>query len=92
MGIARTSREKDLLEMIYLEMQDLKRQIAQKEERRIGRFEFAKMLDIQPETLDRKVRGGLVAKPLKDGSKSYWLSSYVQKVVKSTSSSDILAT
>lgn len=92
MGTIRTSRDKDMLEMIYLEMQELKRQLSQKEERRVGRIEFAKMLDIQPETLDRKIRNGLVTKPLKDGSKSYWLSSYVQKVVKSSSTSDILAT
>lgn len=50
-------------------------------ERRVGRDEFARMLNIEPETLDARVRDGRYIKPLKDGRKSYWLLSYVQTVV-----------
>ena len=64
----------------------------QREERRIGREEFSHKLNIEPETLDSRVRQGSIKKPYKDGRKSYWLSSYVQEVVTRTPDSDILAT
>lgn len=64
----------------------------QREERRIGREEFAYKLNIEPETLDSRVRNGTIKRPHKDGRKSYWLSSYVQEVVTRTPDSDILAT
>ena len=54
-------------------------------ERRIGRQEFAHMLNIEPETLDSRIREGRYNKPFKDGRKSYWLLSYVQSVVTNTS-------
>ncbi len=60
-------------------------------ERRIGRQEFAHMLNIEPETLDARIRDGRYAKPHKDGRKSYWLLSYVQSVVTNTSESDTVA-
>ncbi|WP_418655531.1 hypothetical protein [Acinetobacter ursingii] len=56
--------------------------VNQKEERRVGRAEFAHMLNIEPETLDARIREGRYSKPLKDGRKSYWLISYVQSIVK----------
>lgn len=60
-------------------------------ERRIGRQEFAHMLNIEPETLDSRIREGRYNKPFKDGRKSYWLLSYVQSVVTNTSESDTVA-
>ena len=60
-------------------------------ERRIGRQEFAHMLNIEPETLDVRIRDGRYNKPFKDGRKSYWLLSYVQSVVTNTSESDTVA-
>jgi len=60
-------------------------------ERRIGRQEFAHMLNIEPETLDSRIRDGRYNKPFKDGRKSYWLLSYVQSVVTNTSESDTVA-
>ena len=60
-------------------------------ERRIGRQEFAHMLNIEPETLDSRIRDGRYSKPFKDGRKSYWLLSYVQSVVTNTSESDTVA-
>ena len=56
--------------------------VNQKEERRIGRAEFAHMLNIEPETLDARIREGRYSRPLKDGRKSYWMLSYVQTIVK----------
>lgn len=60
-------------------------------ERRVGRQEFAHMLNIEPETLDSRIREGRYNKPFKDGRKSYWLLSYVQSVVTNTSESDTVA-
>ncbi|MDQ8954503.1 hypothetical protein RFH42_16255 [Acinetobacter rudis] len=65
--------------------------INQKEERRIGRAEFAHMLNIEPETLDARIRDGRYSKPHKDGRKSYWLLSYVQSVVTNTKESATVA-
>jgi hypothetical protein len=65
--------------------------VNQKEERRIGRAEFASMLNIEPETLDARIREGRYTKPFKDGRKSYWMLSYVQDVVKKIENSDIIA-
>ena len=55
--------------------------VSQKEERRIGRAEFAHLLNIEPETLDARIREGRYMKPFKDGRKIYWFSSYVQSVI-----------
>ncbi|WOE40677.1 hypothetical protein [Acinetobacter chinensis] len=60
----------------------VERLLSQKEERRVGRIEFAHMLNIEPETLDARIRDGRYEKPNKDGRKSYWMLSYVQDVVK----------
>ena len=40
-----------------------------KEERRVGREEFAHMLNIEPETLDARIREGRYQRPYKDGRK-----------------------
>ncbi|MBJ9953626.1 MULTISPECIES: hypothetical protein [unclassified Acinetobacter] len=66
--------------------------VNQKEERKIGRAEFAHMLNIEPETLDRKIREGFINRPYKDGRKSYWFLSYVQTIVKDTTNSANIAT
>ena len=71
----RTTAELDLLEQIYIEMQELKRRMENNQERRIGRQEFAHMLNIEPETLDARIREGRYQKPHKDGRKSFWLRS-----------------
>ncbi len=63
-----------------------------KEERRVGRAEFAHMLNIEPETLDARIREGRYKKPYKDGRKSFWMLSYVQSVVTDTTESDKVAT
>lgn len=63
-----------------------------KEERRVGREEFAHMLNIEPETLDARIREGRYQRPHKDGRKSFWLLSYVQSVVTDTKESDKVAT
>ena len=62
----RTTAELDLLEQIYTEMQELKRRMENNQERRIGRQEFAHMLNIEPETLDARIREGRYQKPHKD--------------------------
>mgnify|MGYP006961546001 FL=1 len=63
-----------------------------KEERRVGREEFAHMLNIEPETLDARIREGRYHRPYKDGRKSFWLLSYVQSVVTDTKESGKVAT
>ncbi|AXQ22467.1 hypothetical protein BEN71_10455 [Acinetobacter wuhouensis] len=80
MGVIK-ERDDDLLQAIFDEMQYLKRVLLTKNERRIGRAEFAKLLNIEPETLDARIREGRYTKPYKDGRKSYWLNSYVQSVI-----------
>ena len=67
----RTTAELDLLEQIYTEMQELKRRMENNQERRIGRQEFAHMLNIEPETLDARIRESRYQKPHKDGRKSF---------------------
>ena len=71
----------NILQAIFDEIQHLKRALLTKNECRIGRGEFAKLLNIEPETLDARIRGGRYTKPHKDGRKSYWLNSYVQSVI-----------
>ena len=80
----RTTAELDLLEQIYTEMQELKRRMENNQE-------FAHMLNIEPETLDARIREGRYQKPHKDGRKSFWLLSYVQAVVTNISESDTVA-
>ncbi|WP_171405449.1 hypothetical protein [Acinetobacter chinensis] len=74
-------KDSDLLQAIFNEVQVLKKTFTQQNERRVGRAEFAKLLNIEPETLDARIREGRYTKPHKDGRKSYWLNSYVQSVV-----------
>ncbi len=74
-------RDSNLLQATFNEMQSLKRALLTKNERRIGRAKFAKQLNIEPETLDARIREGRYTKPYKDGRKSYWLNSYVQSVI-----------
>ncbi|MHC3124973.1 hypothetical protein [Acinetobacter sp. GN11] len=81
--------EASILEKIV----EVAERIAQsKEERRVGRAEFAHMLNIEPETLDSRIREGRYQKPFKDGRKSYWMLSYVQSVVTDIKESDKVAT
>lgn len=72
--------DSELLEQVARTVAQLSRQNLI--ERRIGRQEFAHMLNIEPETLDARIREGRYRKPFKDGRKSYWMLSYVQSIVK----------
>ncbi len=87
MGIVKVNS--DLLEKVAESIAQLSRQNLI--ERRIGRHEFSHMLNIEPETLDSRIREGRYKKPFKDGRKSYWLLSYVHSVVTNTSESDTVA-
>ena len=87
MAVVRVNSE--LLEQIAKTVEQLSS--ASLVERRIGRAEFAHMLNIEPETLDARIRMGRYTKPFKDGRKSFWLLSYVQSVVTNTSESDTVA-
>lgn len=91
MGIARTSKEKDMLEMIYLEMQELKRQLSQRNERRISMKEFARRMNWSEVTLYDRIKKGEIKRPEKDGRHNYYLSSYVNDVVTSQINSDKVA-
>ena len=79
--MVQTEAENNLLEAIFNEMQELKKAFKHQSERRIGRAEFSKLLTIEPETLDARIRDGRYKKPHKDGRKSFWLHSYVQSVI-----------
>lgn len=79
----RTEVEKDLLQAIFDEMLTIKKALAEKDGKRVGREEFAQRLNIEPETLDARIRIGRYQKPMKDGRKSYWFSDYVQSIVMS---------
>jgi predicted DNA-binding transcriptional regulator AlpA len=74
--------DSELLERMTYAVEQLSRQNLI--ERRIGLQEFAHMLNIEPETLDSRIRDGRYNKPFRDGRKSYWLLSYVQSVVTNT--------
>lgn len=87
----RTEAEHDLLQAIFNEMQVLKKAISSKDERRVGRGEFAERLNVSERTLDYRIAEGVIKKPFKDGPKRYWLNSYVNEVVTSPSSSDKVA-
>lgn len=73
--------ESQMLETILSEMKELRRVLHLKDERRVGRQEFAKLLNIEPETLDARIRENRYMKPHKDGRKSFWLYSYVKSVI-----------
>ncbi|SPL72014.1 hypothetical protein [Acinetobacter stercoris] len=77
----KTETENSLLQAIFDDMQILKKSLTQQNEKRIGRAEFANLLNIEPETLDARIREGRYIKPYKDGRKSFWFSSYVQSVI-----------
>jgi len=77
----RTETENNLLEAIFNEMQELKKAFKHQSERRMGRAEFSKLLNIEPETLDARIRERRYKKPHKDGRKSFWFHSYVQSVI-----------
>lgn len=83
-----TTAEIDLLERIYVEMQDLKKQISAKNESRISIKEFSKRMNMSEVTLYDRIKKGEIDPPLKDGRYSYYLSSYVNKIVTSQSNSD----
>ncbi|WP_446893223.1 hypothetical protein [Acinetobacter sp. NS4_7] len=87
----RTDDEPDLLQAIFNEMQALKKAICSRDERRVGRSEFAERLNITERTLDYRIAEGVIKKPFKDGPKRYWLNSYVNEVITTRSTSDKVA-
>ena len=87
----KTDAEHELLQAIFNEMQALKKAICSRDERRVGRSEFAERLNITERTLDYRIAEGVIKKPFKDGPKSYWLNSYVNEVITTRSTSDKVA-
>lgn len=83
--------DRDLLQAIFNEMQDLKKALAVKDERRVGVKEFAERLNFSTVTLWDRINKGLIAHPLKDGKLNYWLNSYVNEVIAKPQNNDNIA-
>jgi len=77
----RTDAENDLLQAIYKEMQDLKKSILVKDERRVGVKEFAQRMGYSEPTLWERIKNGVITPPQKDGILNFWLNSYVNEAV-----------
>lgn len=87
----RNNSEHELLQAIYDEMQELKKAVRIKDERRVNVREFAQRMNVTPATIYNRIKEGLVSEPLKDGKLSYWLNSYVNSVVTQDLNSDKVA-
>ncbi|MNE55870.1 hypothetical protein D3C80_1507360 [compost metagenome] len=85
------SSEHDLLQAIFNEMQELKKAVQIKDERRVNVREFANRLNVTTATLYNRIKEGAVQAPSKDGKLSYWLNSYVNSVVTQAPNSDKVA-
>ena len=87
----RNNSEHELLQAIYDEMQELKKAVRIKDERRVSVREFAQRMNVTPTTIYNRIKEGVVSEPLKDGKLSYWLNSYVNSVVTQALNSDKVA-
>ena len=87
----KTHAEHELLQAIFNEMQELKKAIQVKDERRVNVREFAQRMNVTPATLYNRIKDGLISEPCKDGKLSYWLNSYVNSVVTQSLNSDKVA-
>ena len=73
--------EHNILQAIFDEMQELKRAIANQDERRVSIKEFAKRMNMSEPTLYDRIKKGEIDQPHKDGPRSYYLNSYVNEVI-----------
>ena len=73
--------EHNILQAIFDEMQELKRAMANQDERRVSIKEFAKRMNMSEPTLYDRIKKGEIDQPHKDGPRSYYLNSYVNEVV-----------
>lgn len=87
----RSNAEHELLQAIFDEMQELKKAIQIKDERRVNVREFAQRMNVTPATLYNRIKEGLIREPLKDGKLSYWLNSYVNSIITQSLNSDKVA-
>ncbi|RLL30518.1 hypothetical protein D9K80_16055 [Acinetobacter cumulans] len=87
----RSSAEHELLQAIFNEMQELKKAIQIKDERRVNVREFAQRMNVTPATLYNRIKEGLIREPHKDGKLSYWLNSYVNSIITQSLNSDKVA-
>lgn len=87
----KTHAEHELLQAIFNEMQELKKAIQVKDERRVNVREFAQRMNVTPATLYNRIKDGLISEPRKDGKLSYWLNSYVNSVITQSLNSDKVA-
>lgn len=77
----RTESKNSWLQAIFNEMQEFKKAIKHQSERRIGRAEFSKLLNLGSEILNTRIRARRYKEPYKDGRKRFWFYSYVQFVI-----------
>ncbi|WOE40749.1 hypothetical protein [Acinetobacter chinensis] len=87
----KSNAEHELLQAIFNEMQELKKAIQIKDERRVNVREFAQRMNVTPATLYNRIREGLISEPRKDGKLSYWLNSYVNSIITQSLNSDKVA-
>lgn len=87
----RSKSEHDLLQAIFNEMQELKKAIQVKDERRVNLKEFAERLCCSDTTLRARVKNGEIKPPFKDGRFNFWLNSYVNEAVTKLLNSDKVA-
>lgn len=87
----RSKADHELLQAIFDEMQELKKAMQRKDERRVNVREFSERLNISIPSLYARINEGIIQKPFKDGKLSYWLNSYVNETVIQPSNSDKVA-
>lgn len=74
-------QEHNLLQAIFTEMQDLKKSLLVKDERRVSPKEFAERMNVSIPTLWDRINSGIIEYPQKDGVLNFWLNSYVNFAV-----------
>ena len=83
--------DQNMLDRILDELQQIKRHVSITDERRVSIKEFAQRMKMTEVTFYDRIKKGEIEPPLKDGRYSYYLNSYVNKVVTKTINSDKVA-
>ncbi|QQN40289.1 helix-turn-helix transcriptional regulator [Acinetobacter sp. CS-2] len=87
----RSKADHELLQAIFDEMQELKKAMQIKDDRRVNVKEFAERLCCSETTLWTRIKSGAIQEPFKDGRFNFWLNSYVNEVVTQPLNSDKVA-
>lgn len=87
----RNDADHELLQAIFNEMQELKKALEVKDERRVTAKEFAERMGFSERTLWTRISIGEIKPAYKDGRYNYWFNSYVNSIVTQALNSDKVA-